>query len=215
METVTVQPTNTKTSFTEITKQLYKSSAKEVTFVDVPAMNYLMIDGHGDPNTSQSYKDAVEALYAVSYALKFALKKQSIDYKVGPLEGLWWAEDMKEFSVERKGDWHWTMMIAQPYEVTPQKVREIITQVGQKKTLPALDKLRFITVTEGSAAQIMHFGPYSAEGPTIQRLHGWIHEHGYGFDGREQKHHEIYLGDPRRAAPEKLKTILRQPFIKT
>lgn len=204
-----------KTDPTETTlKQLYKASAKEVTFIDVPALKFLMIDGQGDPNTSQEYKDAVEALYAVSYALKFALKRQGLDYKVGPLEGLWWADDMKEFSTESKGDWYWTMMIAQPNEATSENVNDLIRQVRQKKNPPALDKLRFVTLEEGTAAQIMHFGPYGAEGPTIQKLHGWIHHHGYRFDGREQKHHEIYFGDPRKTAPENLKTILRQPFIK-
>jgi hypothetical protein len=207
-------PTDRKTSFTEISKHLYKASAKEVTFIEVPALNYLMIDGHGDPNTSQRYKEAVEALYAVSYALKFALKKQGIDYKVGPLEGLWWVHDMNTFITRDKGAWHWTMMIAQPDEVTPEKVSEVMVQVRQKKTLPALDKLRLTTFTEGSVAQIMHLGPYSTEGPTIQKLHASIREHGYSFDGPEQKHHEIYVGDPRRTAPENLKTLLRQPCIK-
>jgi hypothetical protein len=210
METATIHPINPRTE--TALQQLYKASAKEISIIDVPALNFLMIDGHGDPNTSQSYKDAVEALYAVSYALKFALKKQGLDYRVGPLEGLWWAEDMREFSVDRKADWFWTMMIAQPNEVTPEKVNEVTSQVSQKKTLPALGKLRLATLKEGSAAQIMHFGPYSAEGESIQKLHAWIYARGYGFDGREQKHHEIYFGDPRRTAPENLKTILRQPF---
>jgi hypothetical protein len=213
MQTATI-PINTETSFAAIFKHFYKASGKEVAFVDVPVMNFLMIDGHGDPNTSQSYKDAVEALYAVSYALKFDLKKQGLDYKVGPLEGLWWSEDMGKFSLDKKGDWLWTMMIAQPDEVTPEKLSEIITLVRQKKTLPALDKIRLAKMKEGNAAQIMHLGPYSSEGPTIQKLHDWIFKHGYHFDGREQKHHEIYFGDPRRMAPENLKTILRQPFVK-
>jgi hypothetical protein len=181
-------------------------------FVEVPELSFLMIDGHGDPNTSERYQQAVQALYAVSYTLKFALKKQrGLDYRVAPLEGLWWAEDMTAFSVQRKRDWDWTMMIRQPAEVTPQLVEQTARQVAEKKQLPVALELRLERFTEGSAAQVLHLGPYSAEGPTIAALHAFIREQGRRFDDPGLKHHEIYLGDPRRSAPERLKTIIRQP----
>lgn len=196
-------------------KGLYKAPKDQPQWVDVPAMNFLMIDGEGDPNTSQAYKEALEALYALSYTLKFALKKAiGLDYRVGPLEGLWWAEDMAEFSLGHKGNWKWTMMIAQPDAVTPEWVERAKDETRRKKNLPALDKVRFEPFHEGKAAQILHIGPYSAEGPTIRKLHEFIRAQGYTLEGTENKHHEIYMGDPRRAAPEKWRTILRQPVEK-
>jgi hypothetical protein len=152
----------------------------------------------------------VEALYSVSYALKFALKRgpRQLDYRVMPLEGLWWVEDMTQFSIERKSDWEWTMMIRQPDEVDEDLLEQAVHKASAKKDLPALPLLRLERFTEGLAAQIMHIGPYAAEGPTIQRLHAFIAEQGYERAG---KHHEIYLGDPRRSAPEKLKTISASP----
>ena len=189
-----------------------KAPADGPELVDVPTMNFLMIDGHGDPNTSQEYKEAIEALYAMSYSLKFALKKETgLDYRVGPLEGLWWADDMTRFA-ERKTDWSWTMMIAQPDRLTAQRSAAMQHEVGRKKQLPALNRIRLERFHEGLCAQILHVGPFSAEGPTIERLHSFIRERGYGFDGRRQKHHEIYLSDPRRAAPTKWKTVIRQPI---
>jgi hypothetical protein len=170
---------------------------REPVLVDVPEFLFLMIDGHGDPETST--RAAIEGLYGASYRMKFALRRSlGMDYKVMPLEGLWWVPDMTTFSVERKSDWDWTLMIRQPDEVDD----DLLEQVA-----PA-SKLRLERFEEGEAAQIMHLGPYSAEGPTIERLHAFIEERGYERTG---KHHEIYLGDPRRAAPDKLKTVLRQP----
>lgn len=181
----------------------------------MPPIHFLMIDGTGDPNTSPAYKDAVEALYAVSYALKFALKKaEGANYKVASLEGLWWSDDMDAYTDARRDDWQWTMMIAQPSIVTQDWVDNIKGEVRHKKNPPALPLIRFESFHEGLAAQIMHIGPYSAEGPTIQMLHGFIRAQGYVFNGHVQKHHEIYLGDPRKSAPEKLKTVLRQPMVK-
>jgi hypothetical protein len=194
-------------------KHLYKASAKEVVFVDVPAMNFLMIDGKGDPNTAQEYQDAVEALYPVSYAIKFMIKKGEIgiDYGVMPLEGLWWTDDMTEFSIENKDIWKWTSMIMQPELVTKELVEDAMAQVEKKKNPAALSKVRFESFAEGKAAQIMHIGPFSEEGPTIQKIHDFIKKQGDDFEGTEQKHHEIYLSDFRKAAPEKMKIILRQP----
>jgi hypothetical protein len=130
------------------------------------------------------------------------------------LEGLWWTEDMNLFSVEKKDEWLWTMMISTPDFITPELVEAAKSEAGKKKALPALPRLRFETFTEGYAAQLMHIGPYAAEAPNIQRLHEFIHAHGYTFEGKAQKHHEIYLSDPRKAAPEKMKTVIRQPVVK-
>lgn len=191
--------------------QLYKASATP-RMVDVPEMTFLMIDGCGDPNTSPEYRDAIQALYALSYALKFAIKRAGgADHKVSPLEGLWWADDWNAFVAADKSAWQWTAMIRQPAEVTAELHRQVAADVVAKKQLPAIDRVRLESFAEGRAGQILHVGPYSAEGPTISTLHAFLAEQGYHFDGLRQKHHEIYLGDPRRAAPEKLRTIIRQP----
>jgi hypothetical protein len=175
-------------------------------------MGFVMIDGKGDPNTSQEYADAIQALYSLSYTLKFAIKKElGRQYVVGPLEGLWWMDDMADFE-RRKGDWLWTAMISQPDEVTPERFDLAAQEAGRKKELPALTLARLERFREGPCAQIMHVGPFSAEGPTIAALHAFISEQGGTFDGVRQKHHEIYLSDPRRSAPDKLKTIIRQAF---
>jgi hypothetical protein len=194
-------------------KHLYKPSGKKIGIVDVPQMNFLMIDGQGDPNTSQDYKDAIEALFSVSYTLKFRIKKGelAIDYGVMPLEGLWWVDDMTQFNIDDKSNWKWTAMIMQPEHVSADLVREAILQVEKKKGLSALSKLRFEAFTEGKAAQTLYTGPFSDEGPTIEALHQFIEEQGYQCSG---KHHEIYLSDFRRTAPEKLKTVIRQPLQK-
>jgi hypothetical protein len=199
-----------KIDFKKELKHLYNPSAKEVTAVDVPALNFLMIDGEGDPNTSPQYKAAVEALFSVSYALKFMIKKEKgVDYGVMPLEGLWWVDDMTKFSAERKDEWKWRSMIMQPKYVTADYVNVAIDNTRKKKNLPALSRLRFESFHEGAAAQIMHIGPYSAEGPNIAKMHAFIHSSGHTLSG---KHHEIYLNDTRKTAPAKLKTILRQPM---
>lgn len=191
---------------------LYRPRLTEAELVDVPPMQFLMVDGRGDPITSVEYRQAIEALYGTSYRLKFLLKKKGHDFKVAPLESLWWAPDMNSFEVGRKADWRWTAMIMQPDEVTPEDFASARDELKRKKPSSAVEKLRLERFDEGPAAQIMHIGPYSAEAPTITRLHAFIRELGYTFDGTKQKHHEIYLGDPRRAAPDKLKTVIRQPF---
>jgi hypothetical protein len=192
-------------------KHLYKPSAKKVDIVEVPKWNYLMVDGEGNPNTSQSFQDAIEVLYPLSYALKFIVKKGEIgiDYGVLPLEGLWWADDMTSFSVDDKDNWKWTLMIMQPDLVTKELVKEATEQIKTKKNPVSLPLVRFESFEEGKAAQIMHIGPFSEEGPTIEKVHSFIEENG---SQRKGKHHEIYLSDIRRAAPEKWKTIIRQPM---
>lgn len=192
-------------------KQLYQPSAKDVVQVEVPTMNYLMIDGAGDPNTSAAYQAAVEALFALSYSIKFMAKKGplAIDYGVMPLEGLWWADDMSSFSVDDKSNWKWTMMIMQPAFITREMVDKAVEEVRRRKKLVALAEIRFASLSEETCAQIMHIGPFSAEGPTIERLHKFIAHAGCKPSG---KHHEIYLSDIRKADPEKWKTVIRQPM---
>jgi hypothetical protein len=197
-------------------KDLYAPAARDPVIVEVPAMQFLMIDGTGDPNSAPAYREAVEALYALSYALKFKYKRgpAALDYAVMPLEGLWTLPDGREpdgqpLTPERKATFTWTMLIRQPDDATDAIVEELRQQVARKKALPALPALRLETFEEGRAAQIMHLGPYDDEAPTIARLHAFIETEGYTLRG---KHHEIYLNDPRRTAPEKLRTVLRQPI---
>lgn len=193
-------------------RSLYAPSSKEISIVDVPVMNYLMIDGNGDPNKVKEFGEAIEALYAVSYTLKFMMKKGegNIDYSVLPLEGLWWVPNIAAFSEERKDEWLWTIMIMQPEIITKSIFLEAIESVRKKKDPAAIEKVRLESYNEGKCAQILYFGPYSDEAPTIARLHEFIIGSGHSLTG---KHHEIYLNDPRKTAPDKLKTIIRQPII--
>lgn len=191
-------------------KHLYGVSRKEAVEVDVPALNYLMVDGEGDPNSSKEYTHAIEALFSVSYTAKFMLKKgpESLDYTVMPLEGLWWADDLSAFVTNERANWKWTMMIVQPTFVSAEVVAKAVAAVRQKRDLPAIDSLQLKTFHEGRCAQILHIGPFTDEGPTVEKLHKFIECRG-SLAGR---HHEIYLSDIRRAKPEKWKTIIRQPM---
>jgi hypothetical protein len=200
-----------KIDFKKELKHLYQPSANDVVQVEVPTMSYLMIDGEGDPNTSTAYQAAVEALFALSYSIKFMTKKGTlaIDYRVMSLEGLWWTDDMSSFSVEDKSNWKWTMMIMQPEFITHEVVDKAVEDVRRKKKLAVLGEVRFASLLEGTCAQIMHIGPFSAEGPTIERLHKFIADSGRKPVG---KHHEIYLSDIRKTDPEKWKTVIRQPM---
>lgn len=200
-----------KIDFKKKLKNLYHPPTSKVVQVDVPKMNFLMVDGQGDPNHSQEYAEAVEVLFQVSYTLKFMIKKGelAIDYGVMPLEGLWWADDMSAFSVNDKSSWKWTMMIMQPEFATKALVEKAIQDVAKKKKPAAISKVRFESFSEGKAAQIMHIGPFSEEGPNVAKVHAYIAENG-ALSG---KHHEIYLSDIRKADPTKWKTVIRQPFI--
>jgi hypothetical protein len=202
--------TATKIDYKRELGELY-APGKAPVVVDVPPLHFLMIDGHGDPNTSPIYSEAIEALYTLSYTAKFALKRSpaGIDFGVMPLEGLWWASDMASFKAAKKSDWDWTAMIMQPEPVTQAVFADALVSARSKKQLAAFDLLRLESFAEGLSAQMMYVGPYAEEGPTIERLHAFIAEQGYELAG---KHHEIYLSDPRRCAPEKLKTIIRQPM---
>ncbi|MBI1276614.1 MAG: hypothetical protein GC179_00660 [Anaerolineaceae bacterium] len=193
-------------------KDLYNPPSKTVSEVVVPPMNYIMVDGIGDPNNQAEFQPRVEVLYALSYTLKFASKEQlGIDYGVMPTEGLWWVEGLKPVdpTVSDRSDWKWTLMIMQPEQITREFYDSAVEVVRRKKNPELLPNCRFEMLDEGRAAQIMHIGPYSAEMPNIERVHAYIAKRGGVPTG---KHHEIYVGDPRKSAPEKLKTVLRQPF---
>ncbi|TWE13899.1 hypothetical protein FHX69_6029 [Prauserella muralis] len=192
-------------------KELYSPSSTEFAVVDVPEFRYLAVDGRGDPNTSAAYAHALEALYGVAYTLKFASKKTlGRDFVIAPLEGLWRADDPAVFTARLKDSWDWTMLISQPDWITEDMVDAAVGTVAKKKKdNPALANLRLLTLNEGTCVQILHIGSYDDEAPTLHRLHHhYLPEHGLTFNG---DHHEIYLSDPRRTAPAKLRTILRQP----
>jgi hypothetical protein len=194
-------------------RHLYRPPTKQVVEIEVPEMRFLQIDGEGDPNTSEAFREATEALYSISYALKFAVKKvEGIDFGVMPLEGLWWTEkgdtDLEEILSDRSV-WKWTLLIMQPEWATQKRFERALASTQKKKNLAALSRIRFERFREGRAAQVMHVGPFAEEGPTIERIDHFIQER----DGKHRgKHHEIYLNDFRRTAPEKLKTIIRHPF---
>jgi hypothetical protein len=191
-------------------KHLYNPSSKTVEVVNVPEMNFLMIDGDGGPGSS-AFKNAIEALYPAAYSLKFMVKKGDleIDYGVMPLEGLWWSDDMSSFLSGNKEKWKWTLMIMQPDIISKKMVNEALEEVKRKKDPISLSLIRFEPFNEGKSAQTMHMGPFSEEGPTVERVHSFIETAG---SKRVKKHHEIYLSDIRRAAPEKWKTVIRQPM---
>jgi hypothetical protein len=199
----------TKTDFKRELRHLYLPGLTP-SLVDVPDLGFVMIDGRGDPNTAASYREALEALYSVAYTVKFSVKRMAggVDFSVMPLESLWWSSDKAQLLSTDKEQWSWTAMIMQPEPVTAEIVQDACRELAGKKRLPALELLRYRRFAEGSAAQVMYLGPYKDEGPTIEALHAFIAEQGLVVVG---KHHEIYLGDPRRSAPEKLRTVIRQP----
>jgi hypothetical protein len=189
-------------------KPLYTASAKTAAFVEAGRIGFLMIDGYGHPdNAKQEFERAIELLYSSSFTLKFQSKKADADkdWVVMPLEGLWWHENPK-------ADWNWTLMIAQPSFVTNTQVKAVLQELNQKKRTEDYAELRFERFTEGKCVQVLHVGPYSAEEPTIQRMSEFARANGYELAG---KHHEIYVTDPNRVPPERLKTILRYTVKKT
>jgi hypothetical protein len=204
-----------KIDFKKTLKELYKPSAREISIVEVPEMQFIMIDGIGSPGEAQEYTDAISVLYPVAYKNKFDSKKMGKDFVVPPLEGLWWADDMDDFRKANRNRWKWTMMIMQPDWITNEMIKQSIKSTKEKKPdiSNVIDDLRFEKYHEGKSAQIMYIGPYSDEGPTIEKIHKFIKSKGGNFDGNKHKHHEIYLSDPRRTKPENLKTIIRQPYI--
>ena len=193
----------------------YQAKRGVLRILNVPERRYLMIDGAGDPNTSVEYAAALAALYPVAYKLKFASKRElGRDYVVPPLEGLWWADNMESFTVARdKSQWYWTMMLMTPDWITEQMFEDAVVQVRAKGEPASLAEVRFECLAEGLCVQTLHIGSYDDEGPVLERMHHeYLPANGLELAG---KHHEIYLGDPRRTAPEKLRTILRQPVARS
>jgi hypothetical protein len=200
-------------------KHLYSASARRVEIVDVPRFNFVMVDGQIEagrtPSTSEGFQEALNAVYGISFTLKFASRmrvEDPVDYPVMPLEALWWTAT-GEIDFDRMDDWHYRLMILQPEHLNKPMFREAVVSLRLKRgDIPALGRLRFEPFAEGLCAQILHVGPYDLEPMTIARLKEFALGQGYRLRGR---HHEIYLSDPRRAQPQKLRTILRQPIEKT
>ena len=195
-------------------RYLYSPPSKSVVVIDVPAFNYVMVDGTlhpGEtPETSNEFQQSIGALYGVSYTLKFQAKlrkENPINYSVMALEGLWWVESGK-FDFQTVEPWFYTLLMLQPSFITAEMYQEAVHQLMQKRPSPAVECLRFERFEEGLCVQTMHIGPYADEPITIQKMQDFMQAKGYS---RRGKHHEIYLGDPRRASPDKLKTVLRQP----
>ena len=203
-----------KIDFKKSMKEIYQPSPKEVVLIDVPEMQFLMIDGMGSPGDSKEYQDALAVLYPIAFKTKFLSKAIGKDYVVPPLEGLWWADNMEDFIDGNRDKWKWTMMIMQPDWITQDMINEAISITKKKKPelSELLPKLRLEKYKEGKAAQIMHVGPYSEEGPTVQKVHDFVQKEGGKLDGLKTKHHEIYLSDPRKANPATMKTVIRQPY---
>jgi hypothetical protein len=193
------------------TLDCYQARRGQFRIVDVPDLQYLMIDGHGDPNTAPAYADALAALYPVAYKIKFASKRDlDRDYVVPPLEALWWATDMAAFTARRdKSQWDWTVMIMVPEWITGAMVEAARAMVAGPTPLSSLEALRLDTLREGRSVQTLHVGPYDAEADVLAELHHtFIPNAGLRMTG---KHHEIYFSDARKVEPAKLRTILRQP----
>lgn len=205
------------TDKTDFKKELdaYRATVREFRIVEVPDLQYLMIDGYGDPNTSPTFTHASEALYPLAYKLKFASKRElGRDYVVMPLEGLWWSEDMDAFTTSvDKSRWEWTLMIMVPDWIDQDLFATAANQAGAKNRPDRLDEVRLETLSEGRCVQTLHIGSYDDEDELLAHMHhDFIPTHGWKMVG---KHHEIYLSDTRKVAPDKLRTILRQPVRST
>ncbi|MFG6280147.1 GyrI-like domain-containing protein [Microbacterium sp. 5K110] len=193
----------------------YQARVGEFRVVEIPDLRYLMIDGHGDPNTAPAYAQALQALYPVAYKLKFASKRElGRDYVVPPLEGLWWADDMDAFTVVRdKSRWDWTMMLLVPDWIDEAMFQSAVEIVRAAGSADRLEEVRMETLAEGLCVQTLHVGSFDEEADVLDEMHhAFIPGQGLSLSG---KHHEIYLSDVRRTSPDKLRTILRQPVCRT
>lgn len=203
-------------------KHLYQPSAKKIEAIQIPELQFIMIDGAIEkgqaPGTSPMFAEATQALYGLAYTLKFMLKKRktnAFDYPVMPLEGLWWVED-GFFDITVKDNWFYTLMIMKPEIITQTLFEEAREQVRKKKgDREMLNKLRLANFEEGLCVQVMHIGPYATEPATIDRMREFMKENKMQDNVTNSKHHEIYISDPRKAAPDKMKTVLRHPVINT
>lgn len=210
-----------KLDYKKAFKELYMPGEKPA-IVDVPEMLFIAVDGKGDPNTGEEYKTALEILYGLSYGIKMSkmggnAPEGYFEYVVPPLEGLWWTEGepFDGVNVKDKSKFFWTSMIRQPEFVTEQVFADAKATLKKKKPELDLRAARLLRMTEGLCAQVMHHGPYDDEPATIERLEAFIRESGYRTDLTDTRlHHELYLGDPRRTAPEKLRTVIRHPIAR-
>lgn len=207
----------TKLDLRKAYKHLYRPSSRDVSLVEVPPLQFAMVNGAIEPSSSpglsQSFKDALGALYGISYTLKFMSKLDPVsplDYTVMGLEALWWVED-GQFDINKPDNWHWQAMILQPEHITQAIFAEGVNRLRKKKPSPAVDQLRLETFEEGLCMQIMHIGPYADEPATVARMDAFAVENGLHKRGH---HHEVYLGNPLQAEPSKLKTILRHPVAR-
>jgi hypothetical protein len=194
-------------------KAVYSPRSGTPELVRAPAVKYLMVDGRGDPNTSSGFQAGIGALYGIAYTLKFTFRKEKgVDFRVMPLSGLYHADNPSVFLKGSKKNWRWTIMIPVPSVVTAAAVKKAKAGVRCKRgDSPSLEAVRLETLREGLCVQLLHVGPYAAEPPNIEKIHRFIQENGLSFSG---SHHEIYLSDPRRSKPAKMKTIIRQPVKK-
>lgn len=193
----------------------------EPEIIHIPKMKFIMVDGKGQPEGgppehNTEFQNAFSALYGIAYSIKMSYKKGDEpagyqNFKVAPPEGLWWMEDGKAFDMKRPEEWRWTLMLRMPEFVTPEVVAGYAEQLNQKKKTSIYSNVRLEEYEEGDVVQLMHIGPYDQEGPNIEKMLDYAKEKGYQLRG---KHHELYYGDPRRTAPERLKTVLRQPVQK-
>ncbi|MGN7132093.1 GyrI-like domain-containing protein [Rhodococcoides corynebacterioides] len=188
----------------------YTARRGRIDLLDLPARRYLAVDGSGDPNTSSSYADALTSLYPVTYGLKFLSSRElEREYRVPPLEALWWADDLEAFTSGRnKNRWHWTVLTVVPEWITAEHLDTVLGRSRDRAGGPPPREVELRTIDEGTVVQTLHVGPYDAEGPVIAAMHDDATARGRSLTGR---HHEIYLNDARRTAPERLRTILRQP----
>lgn len=207
-----------KIDFKKAFKHLFSASATKPAIIQVPECKFLMVDGAGDPNGNPEFERAMQTLYGIIYTLKMGWKFEKItrprgyaDFTAPPPEALWWMADGSTFDVTRKANWRWTQLMMTPDFMTAEMANLAADEVRSKKGEDAIAPFRLERWEEGACVQIMHLGPYDAERPTIEKMHSFARGQGYELHG---KHHEIYLSDPRRVAPEKVKTILRQPVRK-
>jgi hypothetical protein len=188
-----------------------KAKRGGVRFLDIPTHRFVMADGHGPPG-GDAFAERLPGLYATAYKLRFALKAEGVETRIGPLEGLWWTEDgetdLDRILSSNRDGWRWTLLIALPDEASDAQIEDALEAGRAKLKATIATNLRVETFAEGRVAQTLHVGPYSTERPTIELLHAAIHDAGLMERGR---HHELYLGDPQRAAPERLRTVLRHP----
>lgn len=202
-----------KFDYKKIHREFYSATSKPKLLV-VPEFKYITISGEGNPNTSEMFSKAVQTLYPIAYTLKFMIKKGKTtlvpcDYTIMPLEGQWWADDMNNFITRNKDSWKWKIQLFMPEFITEELLKEAINAVKKKKDLEMLPHVKFEKIADGPSAQIMHIGSFDSEYPTIKTLHDFIEGNGKKLRGL---HREIYLSDFRKTAPERLKTIIRQPF---